>query len=1065
MRFLSVAERELRAGARHPMTYRMRWVTAAAFIGLLAWLMWAFDGFRAPQIFGAFSTVAFFYCLLVGTARTADCLSAEKRDGTMGLLFLTNLNSLEVITGKLCSSALAAAYGLFAIFPLLALQMLIGGITLNHFFLTLLALGDCVIFSVATGFLASSICVKQFRAVATALGIVLFVTLGLIGIAAVISFIVKPKGITMIVRLLRDCSPLTAFLSVGGAKWFGRNDFWWSVIAVNGVSLLFLTIATWRVGWTWRDRPTTAIGFKISSFLRRRDRPDSARRIALRRRLLSINPYYWLGGREAVSGLALMAVVLGVIATTSFVAAPFLGRTMPMGPMSPIAGHLFAWFWAGLILHGLILYWAAMVASNRLAEDKQAGALELILSTPTSERSISRGLWLAYGRKMIFPALLMVSIHAFIICQAATLMLLDEGSFPPATRLGPFLWHVATNTPVGGVEIDWGFIHAMRIAVIVLALAALVWITLGWVGRWLGLSMKHPGFAPLVALGFCVIPPFVIWTVALYIAVKLHLDRFPDRMAVPFMTWVAVGIGVSHCTMLALWASGRLREEFRSIAMGRFQSEQRAWWRPKRSTVIRLGICGSMIVVILAVSLTAFYGYHGWKSRREWQAFQTELKQRKVSLKLPPLLNVVSAPADNFALNPDFQQLVAPPGATNAFRRLAEKISAVNPQSAVQANSLDGVEWFAQSFSALDGYVALISPAKTFSIRATRKDFATEILKQFAAHDQTLQSLAADARLPYFQLSTNQSAAIILKTTRAGITLERLEMLFQIRACARRAAGQQELAAGDLRTCFQLIRHARQMTEWDAIGRSQVMTSRVLTPIWEGIVMHDWTDTQLATFEGELAKINFLSDYTNMVGIVVRACLESWQKRANGELVQDPFSQYERGPGWVLQNRAFWLDSSVRLYRGMELALSKVDPKLNRIKLGPPYPDVNDLPLTGEIACLLQLYNWVGPYPASPVFAQTAVNQGIIACALERFRIANGKYPEELVQLMPQFLKSIPDDVVRGRPMLYENSHDGGFFLYGVGQNERDDHKNKKSSDDWVWTFPTNIVSSGVSPK
>jgi hypothetical protein len=66
---------------------------------------------------------------------------------------------------------------------------------------------------------------------------------------------------------------------------------------------------------------------------------------------------------------------------------------------------------------------------------------------------------------------------------------------------------------------------------------------------------------------------------------------------------------------------------------------------------------------------------------------------------------------------------------------------------------------------------------------------------------------------------------------------------------------------------------------------------------------------------------------------------------------------------------------------------------------------------------------------------------------------------------MPQFLKSIPDDIVRGRPMLFENSHDGGYFLYGVGQNERDDHKNKKSSDDWVWTFPTNMVSSGVSPK
>ena len=60
MRFLSVAERELRAGARQKGTHRLRWTTGAVFFGLLAWLMWAFNGFRAPQIFHAFSELTFF---------------------------------------------------------------------------------------------------------------------------------------------------------------------------------------------------------------------------------------------------------------------------------------------------------------------------------------------------------------------------------------------------------------------------------------------------------------------------------------------------------------------------------------------------------------------------------------------------------------------------------------------------------------------------------------------------------------------------------------------------------------------------------------------------------------------------------------------------------------------------------------------------------------------------------------------------------------------------------------------------------------------------------------------
>ena len=45
MRFLSVAERELRAAARQKGTYRLRWITAVAFFGLLVWMTWVFDGF------------------------------------------------------------------------------------------------------------------------------------------------------------------------------------------------------------------------------------------------------------------------------------------------------------------------------------------------------------------------------------------------------------------------------------------------------------------------------------------------------------------------------------------------------------------------------------------------------------------------------------------------------------------------------------------------------------------------------------------------------------------------------------------------------------------------------------------------------------------------------------------------------------------------------------------------------------------------------------------------------------------------------------------------------------
>ena len=244
MRFLSVAERELRAGTRHKGTYRSRWITAAAFLALLAWLIWVF-GFRSRQVFQTYSTLTFLFCLIFSAAQTADCLSSEKREGTLGLLFLTNLNGLEIIGGKLCSSALAAAYGLFAIFPLLALQMLIGGVTLDHFWRTVLALVNAIFFAVATGFLASSLFVRQFTAVAAATGLVLFTSLGLAGFSAVVRAFRGPKVLMDGLAIFSPLFTLTSAPAAGLA-----NRYWWSFLAVMGLSWFFLALAAWRVSWT-----------------------------------------------------------------------------------------------------------------------------------------------------------------------------------------------------------------------------------------------------------------------------------------------------------------------------------------------------------------------------------------------------------------------------------------------------------------------------------------------------------------------------------------------------------------------------------------------------------------------------------------------------------------------------------------------------------------------------------------------------------------------------------------------------------------------------------------------
>ena len=68
---------------------------------------------------------------------------------------------------------------------------------------------------------------------------------------------------------------------------------------------------------------------------------------------------------------------------------------------------------------------------------------------------------------------------------------------------------------------------------------------------------------------------------------------------------------------------------------------------------------------------------------------------------------------------------------------------------------------------------------------------------------------------------------------------------------------------------------------------------------------------------------------------------------------------------------------------------------------------------------------------------QTLVNQGQIVCALERYRLAHGEYPETLNVLAPQFIQTLPRDIVGGRPLQYRRMDDGKFVLYSVGWNEK----------------------------
>jgi hypothetical protein len=128
-------------------------------------------------------------------------------------------------------------------------------------------------------------------------------------------------------------------------------------------------------------------------------------------------------------------------------------------------------------------------------------------------------------------------------------------------------------------------------------------------------------------------------------------------------------------------------------------------------------------------------------------------------------------------------------------------------------------------------------------------------------------------------------------------------------------------------------------------------------------------------------------------------------------------------------------------------------------------------PATAKITASQHPYNWFTKLllPALQtaakkfVYAQAVTDQARLAIALERYRIAQGQFPESLETLAPKFIPQLPHDIINGQPLKYQRTTNGSFVLYSVGWNETDDGGtiglNKggnfdPNTGDWVWRYP-----------
>ena len=501
MRFLPIVGRELRVAARRRSTYALRLLAAAAAASIIFWLCL----FPAPgqpptalgkSLFTALSIMAFAYCLLIGPFITADCLSSEKRQGTLGLLFLTDLRSVDVLLGKWAATSLAGFYGLLAVLPALAIPLLVGGVAPGEYVRTALAVVNAILFSLTAGMFVSALSRDQTKAILGSLILVLAFSGLLPGLMVLVINGFLGKGVGAILSRLIAELPL-AHPTVISPSYTGQYAldpgyrgnpklFWTSLGTVHAFCWFFMLSATLIIRRVWRQEP---IGRRDARrwILRLGWTKRWTRRFAKR---LERNPIYAVASRHRWPHWVFWALV-GIV-TINIYWLTFGARRNP----SLYQFHVHF----STAMYFINRVWIAAMACQFFLEARRDGALELILTTPIKERTVRRGRRRALLRLFFWPVLAIAVLHWLYLYyswepyakQQSSESVFRWHATMAAGSLASFLTDVLALTALGG----WLSLSSKRTPFVVLETFALVilvpWVALFLLGgsRWL--QIKFP---------------------------------------------------------------------------------------------------------------------------------------------------------------------------------------------------------------------------------------------------------------------------------------------------------------------------------------------------------------------------------------------------------------------------------------------------------------------------------------------------------------------------------------------------------------------------------------------
>jgi hypothetical protein len=352
-----------------------------------------------------------------------------------------------------------------------------------------------------------------------------------------------------------DPSEFTAWVSYLSpaftwSKGFSRSStaFWQSLVLTHAEAWMLLALTVRATARQIRENPTGAgPGFfsRLNGFWKY-GRPKS--RAAFRKRVMGFHPVRWLVERER--GPLRFLVALPLVITLSGVA---IGYVLDHGASYLLIGGI-----AGFLLSVSTNILLALQASRFLVEARRTGALELLLVSPLSTRSIlseqSRSLMRAFAVPVIILLAIQGAVVAYQISISNTLTVMPVvGPNPPGATAAAAMADMARYQWLG------------LIAGMLVQLTGLV--SVAWVGFWMGMTCRQASLALFATLALSKVLPMLS---ASFLQASLLPAVLSQRLPAWLPSVASASAGIAVNLGLVFLARHQLLPDLRRIAMAPF---------------------------------------------------------------------------------------------------------------------------------------------------------------------------------------------------------------------------------------------------------------------------------------------------------------------------------------------------------------------------------------------------------------------------------------------------------------------------------------------------------------